>query len=361
MAKIDWVFQNENGTNLNRYIATNVATGEKVTFDLLRGANISIAGTPLDAITMNSLINAINENYDEFTTLNTKVTNIGKQVETNAKDISSINKTLGNHDNRISANATNIRNNATNISNNSNNISELQKSVENLNDTIIEVQEENSIINLGECGDPSSATNTTLNTILTQGIYKFTDAEYTYLMLVYSEGSTYTVQHVYFTDVAKTFLSKYERVSYNNGSSWSVKGYAGASKDYVDTQIAKNKRYVHYIRIEKDVKEDKTLIYEGFQLSTMVITNSSTPFDMKTLHKYYATAVSHTNSNPEVPATGYVVLYLNNKNTLLQAHGFSISNSYVWIKYLRPDANTYGTSGNILTTNATVVDTVIPM
>lgn len=361
MAKIDWVFQNENGTNLNRYIATNVATGEKVTFDLLRGANISIAGTSLDAFTMNSLINAINENYDEFTTLNTKVTNIGKQVETNTKDISSMSTSLGNHNDRISANATNIMNNANNIDTNINNISKLQKSVENLNDTIIEVQEENSIINLGECGDPSSTTNTTLNTIVTQGIYKFTNGNQSYLMLIYKPSDKYIIQHIYSANGTGGFLAKFERSTPNAGASWSVKGYAGASKDYVDTQIAKNKRYVHYIRIEKDVKEDKTLIYEGFQLSTMVITNSSTPFDMKTLHKYYATAVSHTNSNPEVPATGYVVLYLNSKNTLLQAHGFSISNSYVWIKYLRPDANTYGTSGNILTTNATVVDTVIPM
>ena len=35
MAKINWVFQDESGTNLNRYIATNVATGEEITFDKL--------------------------------------------------------------------------------------------------------------------------------------------------------------------------------------------------------------------------------------------------------------------------------------------------------------------------------------
>ena len=223
MAKIDWVFQNENGTNLNRYIATNVATGEKITFDLLRGANISIAGTPLDAFTMNSLINAINENYDEFTALNTKVTNIGNQVETNTKDISSVNKTLGNQDNRISANATNIRNNANNIDTNTNNISELQKSVENLNDTIIEVQQENSIINLGECGDPSNPNNTTLNSIITNGIYKFTNGVTNYLMIVYAPSNYYFVQHIFNSTGSGSFLSKYERVS-NNGVSWSVKG-----------------------------------------------------------------------------------------------------------------------------------------
>ena len=360
MAKIDWVFQNENGTNLNRYKATNVATGEVITFDLLRNANISIVGTPLDSANLNSLINAINENYDEFTTLNTKVTNFGKQVESNAKDISSMSTALGNHNDRISANANNIRNNANNIDTNTNNISELQKSVENLNDTIIEVQQENSIINLGECGNPSIPNNTTLNSIITNGIYKFTNGGTNYLMIVYAPSSYYIVQHIFNSTGSGTFLSKYERVS-NNGVSWSVKSYTGVSKDYVDTQITNNKRYVHYIRIEKGVREDKTLTTESFQLSTMVINNSSTPFDMTTLHEYYKTAVSYTNSNPEVPATGYVVLYLNSKNTLVQAHSFTISNSYVWIKYLRPDENTYGTSGNILTTNATVVDTVIPM
>ena len=56
MAKINWVFQDESGTNLNRYIATNVATGEEITFDLSRGGNITIIGTPLNAEKLNSLI-----------------------------------------------------------------------------------------------------------------------------------------------------------------------------------------------------------------------------------------------------------------------------------------------------------------
>lgn len=64
MAKINWVFQDEQGTNLNRYIATNVSTGEKITFDLLRGGNVSVVGTPLNAEKLNSLISAINDNYD---------------------------------------------------------------------------------------------------------------------------------------------------------------------------------------------------------------------------------------------------------------------------------------------------------
>ncbi len=66
MAKINWVFQDESGTNLNRYIATNVATGEEITFDLSRGGNITIIGTPLNAEKLNSLINAINDIGDDY-------------------------------------------------------------------------------------------------------------------------------------------------------------------------------------------------------------------------------------------------------------------------------------------------------
>lgn len=66
MAKINWLFQNEQGTNLNRYKAINVSTGEEITFDLFRNGNISVVGTPLNAENMNSLINAINEVYDNF-------------------------------------------------------------------------------------------------------------------------------------------------------------------------------------------------------------------------------------------------------------------------------------------------------
>lgn len=78
MSKINWVFQNENGTNLNRYIATNVATGERITFDLLRGAIIPQGqeGTPLNASTLNSLINAINSNYDEIVAIKERVSTI---------------------------------------------------------------------------------------------------------------------------------------------------------------------------------------------------------------------------------------------------------------------------------------------
>lgn len=66
MAKINWVFQNESGTNLNRYRAINVATNEEVVFDLFRNGSISIVGTPLSAENLNQLINAINDLYDNY-------------------------------------------------------------------------------------------------------------------------------------------------------------------------------------------------------------------------------------------------------------------------------------------------------
>ena len=75
MAKIEWVFQNEVGTNLNRYRATNVNTNEVITFDLLRNASISVVGTPLNAENMNSLITSINALYDNLSTLSTQTTN----------------------------------------------------------------------------------------------------------------------------------------------------------------------------------------------------------------------------------------------------------------------------------------------
>lgn len=64
MAKISWRFVDESGTNLNRYILENVATGERVEFNLSRNANIVQAGTPLNASNLNALITAINELYD---------------------------------------------------------------------------------------------------------------------------------------------------------------------------------------------------------------------------------------------------------------------------------------------------------
>lgn len=319
MAKIDWTFINESGTELNRYIATNVVTGEQITFRLLRNPNVIdfVQGTPLDAEKMNSLKDAINQNYDEFTTLNTKVTNIGKQVETNTKDISSMSTSLGNHNDRISANATNIRNNANSISNNSNNISNLQKSVENLNDTIIEVQQENSIINLGECGDPSNPNNTTLNSIITNGIYKFTNGVTNYLMIVYTPSSYYFVQHIFNSTGSGSFLSKYERVS-NNGVSWSVKGYAGVSKDYVDNKINNSvKGYIHNITIWKQTNNAYKTSGD-FKVFIKIINNSSTTIDNTSLYNYLFSE-NHGNS---YQATG---IYVETANTQYPVYEYSRS------------------------------------
>lgn len=93
MAKITWVFQNESGTNLNRYIATNVITGEEITFDLLRGANISVVGTPLNAEKLNSLITAINACYDELDNLSKTMTTLHEQSTsyTDSKSASTLN------------------------------------------------------------------------------------------------------------------------------------------------------------------------------------------------------------------------------------------------------------------------------
>ena len=69
MSRIEWVFQDEQGTNLNRYKATNVSSGEEYIFDLLRNGSISVVGTPLNATTLNSLVNAINDNYERIISL----------------------------------------------------------------------------------------------------------------------------------------------------------------------------------------------------------------------------------------------------------------------------------------------------
>lgn len=72
MANITWRFIDEQGTNLNRYIATNVDTGEEITFDLLRNGNISVVGTPLNAEKLNEIIEALNNSYTKLET-NTKI------------------------------------------------------------------------------------------------------------------------------------------------------------------------------------------------------------------------------------------------------------------------------------------------
>ena len=137
MAKINWVFQDESGTNLNRYIATNVETGEEIIFDLLRGGNISVVGTPLNAEKLNELVSAINSNYDSILSLqknvSTNSTTIGKlqlDVSKNSNDISAINTSIiennKNINGKINANSTAISNAQKDISQQGNSILSLQ-------------------------------------------------------------------------------------------------------------------------------------------------------------------------------------------------------------------------------------------
>lgn len=140
MSKIDWSFQNESGKNLNRYKATNIATGEVITFDLLRAGTIDVVGTQLDAITLNQLKDAINDNYDNIIALQNR-------VKTNETDISNLQNVTSQNTNNISANATNITTNQTNISNlqtstsnNATKINTLETKVENAETSISNLQ-----------------------------------------------------------------------------------------------------------------------------------------------------------------------------------------------------------------------------
>ena len=66
MAKVNFNFQDELGSNLNRYLAKDVTSGIEYTFDLNRKATITKNGTPLNASNLNQLVNAINDNVDEI-------------------------------------------------------------------------------------------------------------------------------------------------------------------------------------------------------------------------------------------------------------------------------------------------------
>ena len=143
MAKIEWVFQDEVVDIPNRYIATNVETGENITVDLLRGGNVRIVGTPLNASNLNSLITAINNNFDEIATLNTSVTtNSGKIAlleadnTTNKNTISALGRGLTNVESTISKQGIAINNNTTNISNVSDRVTELEEEIQIANDSI---------------------------------------------------------------------------------------------------------------------------------------------------------------------------------------------------------------------------------
>lgn len=132
MSKITWVFQDERGDNLNRYIATNVSTGEKITFDLLRGGNISVVGTPLNASNLNGLITAINDNYDEIVSLKDRTTTL-------ESDVSSLKTSVSTNTSNISANASSI----------SQLQSDVSKNAEEINDRV-NILEDSVNANAGE-------------------------------------------------------------------------------------------------------------------------------------------------------------------------------------------------------------------
>lgn len=73
MAKVNFNFQDELGSNLNRYLARDVASGIEYTFDLNRKATITQNGTPLNALNLNQLVNAINDNNDNIDNISKRI------------------------------------------------------------------------------------------------------------------------------------------------------------------------------------------------------------------------------------------------------------------------------------------------
>lgn len=66
MGKVNWKFQDELGLDLNRYKSIDQTTGEEKDIKLIRNAQLSQTGTLLNSTNLNALIDAINENYDEY-------------------------------------------------------------------------------------------------------------------------------------------------------------------------------------------------------------------------------------------------------------------------------------------------------
>ena len=89
MAKIDWTFVDEVGTNLNRYIATDGDSGVTYDFFLMRNAEISQVGTSLNASNLNQLISSINTLYDKTSTIDTSINTINSNITTINNNFSS--------------------------------------------------------------------------------------------------------------------------------------------------------------------------------------------------------------------------------------------------------------------------------
>lgn len=97
MAKIDWTFVDEVGTNLNRYIATDGDSG--VTYDLflMRNAEISQVGTSLNASNLNQLISSINTLYDKTSTIDTSINTINNNITNINSNITTINNKFSSY------------------------------------------------------------------------------------------------------------------------------------------------------------------------------------------------------------------------------------------------------------------------
>lgn len=215
MAKIEWVFQDESGANLNRYIATNVATGERITFDLLRGAIIQQGqeGTPLNASTLNSLITAINSNFDEITTLKQSVATNTSNIATNTSNIEANAKSILVLDTRtttmgevVEANTASIKSNTsaitkftTNLTNTNKLVSANVKAISNIEDgtTTVKKAEQDSDGNNIVSTYATNESVTKLQTSLINTKY------YQHFITLFMSGSPSYV-YAYFTIINKS-------------------------------------------------------------------------------------------------------------------------------------------------------------
>ena len=97
MAKIDWTFVDEVGTNLNRYIATDGDSGVTYDFFLMRNAEISQVGTSLNASNLNQLISSINTLYDKTSTIDTSINTINNNITNINSNITTINNKFSSY------------------------------------------------------------------------------------------------------------------------------------------------------------------------------------------------------------------------------------------------------------------------
>lgn len=85
-------FQDERGTNLNKFKMTYVEDGVEKDITLARNATITTQGTPLNKTFFNNLATAINDN---FNALDEETTNLANKVQEILNNQSSANAMLG--------------------------------------------------------------------------------------------------------------------------------------------------------------------------------------------------------------------------------------------------------------------------